>query len=76
MDWQEMQDEGRARGYWATPSEIQDRIKEREVFARLCDISKAKSELKFSPKINLISGLKKTYNSQILWEDWPKHNKV
>ena len=36
-----------------------DRIKEREVFARLCDISKAKSELKFSPKINLISGLKK-----------------
>ena len=53
-----------------------DRIKEREVFARLCDISKAKSELKFSPKINLITGLKKTYNSQILWEDWPKHNKV
>ena len=30
MDWQEMQDEGRARGYWATPSEIQHRIKERE----------------------------------------------
>ena len=25
-----MQDEGRARGYWATPSEIQHRIKERE----------------------------------------------
>ncbi len=53
-----------------------DRKKEREVFARLCDITKAKSELKFIPKINLISGLEKTYNSEILWEDWPKHNKI
>ena len=53
-----------------------DRIKEREVYARLCDITKAKSELKFNPRVNLISGLDKTYNSEILWEDWPKHNKV
>ena len=53
-----------------------DRKKEREVFVRLCDISKARAELQFSPKVNLISGLEKTYNSEILWEDWPKHNKV
>ena len=25
-----MQNEGKSRGYWATPSEIQNRIKERE----------------------------------------------
>ena len=30
MDWKEIQNNGKARGYWATPSEIQDRIKERE----------------------------------------------
>ncbi len=30
MDWKEIQDDGKTRGYWATPSEIQDRIKERE----------------------------------------------
>jgi|TARA_R100000322_G_scaffold92861_1_gene57772 uncharacterized Fe-S cluster-containing radical SAM superfamily protein len=30
MDWKEMQNEGKSRGYWATPSEIQNRIKERE----------------------------------------------
>tara|TARA_R110002020_G_scaffold427731_2_gene637144 strand:+ start:269 stop:448 length:180 start_codon:yes stop_codon:yes gene_type:complete len=30
MDWKEIQNDGKARGYWATPSEIQERIKERE----------------------------------------------
>jgi uncharacterized Fe-S cluster-containing radical SAM superfamily protein len=30
MDWKEIQNDGKTRGYWATPSEIQDRIKERE----------------------------------------------
>ena len=30
MDWKDIQDEGKARGYWATPSEIQDRIRQRE----------------------------------------------
>ena len=30
MSWQEMQDESKSRGYWATPSEIYDRIKEKE----------------------------------------------
>ncbi len=30
MDWEEIHNNGKARGYWATPSEIQNRIKERE----------------------------------------------
>ena len=30
MSWQEMQDESKSRGYWTTPCEIHDRIKEKE----------------------------------------------
>jgi len=30
MSWQDMQDESKSRGYWTTPSEIQERIKERQ----------------------------------------------
>tara|TARA_R100000008_G_scaffold77668_1_gene58200 strand:- start:424 stop:603 length:180 start_codon:yes stop_codon:yes gene_type:complete len=30
MDWKEIQNEGKSRGYWPTPSEIQNRIKETE----------------------------------------------
>mgnify|MGYP003113266980 FL=1 len=30
MTWQDMQDESKSRGYWTTPSEIQERIRERQ----------------------------------------------
>ena len=30
MSWQEIQHESKSRGYWTTPSEIHDRIKEKE----------------------------------------------
>jgi hypothetical protein len=30
MDWKEIRNEGLSRGHWATPSEIQERIKQRQ----------------------------------------------
>lgn len=48
-----------------------DRQEQREIYSRICDISKAKSLLNFKPKTILDIGLKKTFNSEHLWIDWP-----
>ena len=51
--------------------QITDRKKNREIFSRICDISKAKKILGFNPKVKLDEGLSKTIDSNQIWPNWP-----
>tara|TARA_A100001011_G_C14203103_1_gene796566 strand:+ start:104 stop:1090 length:987 start_codon:yes stop_codon:yes gene_type:complete len=51
--------------------QITDRKKNREIFSRICDISKAKKILGFNPKVKLNEGLSKTIDSNQIWPNWP-----
>ena len=50
---------------------ITDRKNNREIFSRICDISKAKKLLGFNPKVKLDEGLSKTIESNQIWPNWP-----
>jgi UDP-glucose 4-epimerase len=47
-----------------------DRTKSREVFRRVCDISKARSLLGFQPKVALEDGLKDLLNQEQIFPRW------
>jgi nucleoside-diphosphate-sugar epimerase len=49
-----------------------DRIKEREIFNRLCDNRKSVNKLKYRPKINIYEGIKKVLSQNKIYSDWPK----
>ena len=48
-----------------------DRKKNREIFNRICDISKARKDLKYTPKVNLTKGLKKVFKQEKIFLNWP-----
>ena len=48
-----------------------DRKKNREIFNRICDISKARKDLKYTPKVNLTEGLKKVFKQEKIFLNWP-----
>ena len=49
-----------------------DRIKEREIFNRLCDNRKSVNKLKYRPKINIYEGIKQVLSQNKIYSDWPK----
>ena len=49
-----------------------DRIKKREIFKRICNISKAKALLNFEPSTTLHEGLSNTIATNKIWSEWPK----
>ena len=49
-----------------------DRIKKREIFKRICNISKAKALLNFQPSTTLHEGLSNTISANKIWSEWPK----
>ena len=52
--------------------QINDRIRNREIFQRTCNIDKAKSFLDYSPQVNLESALKDLIKNGIIWKSWPQ----
>ena len=49
-----------------------DRLKDREIFNRLCDNKKSLAKLKYRPKINIYEGIKKVLSQKKIYTDWPK----
>lgn len=47
-----------------------DRVKEREIYNRYCDTSKAENILGFKPKISLLDGIKKVIETGIIQPKW------
>jgi len=47
-----------------------DRKKNREIFQRICDTTKARQDLKYIPKVNLKTGIRKVFNQEKIFLNW------